>query len=88
MKLLDYLIVSAFIGCFFIGYAGHRFIALLLLLLLITVASWRFYDKRREREMMRTGGSGELNPEHDNWADVRSEDNSAGDATGDTAGHD
>jgi hypothetical protein len=84
MKLLDYLIVSAFIGCFFIGYSGHRFVALLLLMLFTILASWRFYDKRREREMMRTGSSGELNPEHDNWADVRSD----GDVAGDAGGHD
>ncbi len=88
MKLLDYLIVVALVGCMFLGYSGHRFIALLLFMLFTILASWCFYDKRREREMMRTGGSGELNPEHDNWADVWSESDSARDAAGDGGRHD
>jgi hypothetical protein len=79
MKLLDYIIVASLVGCMFIGYFGHRFVALLLLLLVVTVASWRYWDKRRESEMLRTRhGSGELNPELDHWADVRTQDDAAG----------
>ncbi|MBN9691890.1 MAG: hypothetical protein J0M24_16740 [Verrucomicrobia bacterium] len=65
MKLLDYLITASFVGCMFVGYSGHRLIALLLLLLIVTVASWRFWDRHRERDLAQTGSSGELNPELD-----------------------
>ncbi|MEW6302812.1 MAG: hypothetical protein AB1705_05030 [Verrucomicrobiota bacterium] len=65
MKLIDYLIVASLVGCMFIGYSGHRLIAVLLLILIAIVASWRFWDRRREKEMGRTGCSGELNPELD-----------------------
>ena len=83
MKLIDYIIAALIVGCMLVGYSGHRFIALLLLALVVILASWRFWDRRREKDMARTGGSGELNPERDNWADVGSgHDSSAGDAGG------
>jgi membrane protein implicated in regulation of membrane protease activity len=83
MKLIDYIIAALIVGCMFVGYSGHRLIAILLLALVAILASWRFWDRRREKEMARTGSSGELNPEHDNWADVSSGyDSSAGDSGG------
>jgi len=84
MKFIDYIVVALILGCMFVGYSGHRFIAILLLLLVTILASWRFWDHRQEREIGRTGCSGELNPEHDNWADVSSDhhDTSGGDVGG------
>jgi len=49
----------------FVGYSGHRLIACLLLLLVIILASWRFWDRSREKDMLRGPSSGELNPKHD-----------------------
>ncbi len=62
----------------FIGYSGYRLIAVLLLILIAIVASWRFWDRRREQEMRRTGGSGELDPDQDH-ASVSQDDDSSGD---------
>ena len=74
MKAIDFGIVAAVLGCLFVGYSGHRVIAILLLLLTLILASWRFWDHRRERELMRGGSSGDLNPERDGWADLRSDE--------------
>ena len=84
MKLIDYLIAALIIGCMFVGYSGHRFIALLLIALVAILASWRFWDYWRAKDIGGTGASGELNPEHDNWADVSSDhhDTSGGDVGG------
>ena len=65
MKLIDYLIIASILGCMFIGNSGHRSIARLLFMLVAIDASWRLWDRRRDKEMARTGGSGELNPELD-----------------------
>jgi hypothetical protein len=48
MKLIDYLIVASIVGCMFTGYSGHRLVAVLLFLLVAILASWRFWDYRRE----------------------------------------
>lgn len=61
MKFIDYLIVVSCIGCMFIGYSGHRLIAVFLLILITIFASWRFWDHRRGRDLGRSC-SGELNP--------------------------
>jgi len=83
MKPLDYVIAALIVGCMFVGYSGHRFIAILLLMLVVIVASWRFWDRRHERELVRSGGSDELNPNHDNWADLSPSHDSSGADTGD-----
>ena len=51
MKVLDYTIAALVIGCMFVGYSGHRFIAIFLLVLVTILASWRFWDHRRERHI-------------------------------------
>jgi len=48
MKFIDYVIAAILIGCMFIGYSGHRLVAILLLSLVAIVASWRFWDRRRQ----------------------------------------
>jgi len=83
MKLIDYIIASLVLGCMFIGYSGHRVIAILLLVLVTILASWRFWDHRRDRDIGQTGCSGELNPENDNWADLSTDHH---DASGEDAG--
>lgn len=82
MKLIDPLIAASLVGCMFVGYSGHRLMAVLLLLLIAILASWRFWDRRREREMGGTGCSGELNPEHDHASMGHGHD-SSGDSGGD-----
>jgi hypothetical protein len=82
MKLIDYLIIASILGCMFTGYSGHRLIAVLLLILVVIVASWRFWDRSREKEIARTGCSGELNPKHDHSSTSHGHD-SGGDAGGD-----
>jgi len=79
MKFIDYVIAAMLVGCMFVGYSGHRLVALLLLALVAIVASWRFWDHRRANED-RTGGSGELNPEHDS---ATHDGYTGGDADGD-----
>ena len=87
MKIIDYIIAALVLACMFIGYSGHRFIAILLLVLVVILSSWRYWDHEREKDILGCGGSGELNPEHDNWADVGSGHDSAdGDAGGDAGG--
>jgi hypothetical protein len=68
----------------FIGYSGHRVIGILPLTLVVILASWRFWDHTREKEIDRCHGSGELNPEHDHWADLKADDDAAG---GDAGSH-
>ena len=64
----------------FVGYSGHRLIAMLLLILVVIIASWRFWDRRRADEVGSKGSSGELNPNrdasgaHDGGAETGAED--------------
>lgn len=60
MKLVDYIIIVAFLACFYLAYAGHRVIAVLLLMLVVIFASWRFWDQRRANESMRGAGGDNL----------------------------
>ncbi|MBI5803050.1 MAG: hypothetical protein HZA92_20300 [Verrucomicrobia bacterium] len=57
---MDYIIIVAFLACLFLAYAGHRMIAVLLLVLLITFASWRFWDQRRANESLRSSSGDNL----------------------------
>lgn len=61
MKLIDYLTVTAILGCVFLAYAGYRFEAMLAVSVVIIVASWRFYDRSRNEGYW--GGSDNL-PDH------------------------
>lgn len=64
MKLLDYILVALIVACMFIGYSGHQFIALVLFLLVLTFACWRFWDRRQAEKFMRgTSSTGELHPQ-------------------------
>jgi hypothetical protein len=85
VKIIDYIIAALILGCMFVAYSGHRFIAALLLALVTILASWRYWDQRREKDFRRTGCSGELNPEHDNFADNNSDHDGTSD--GNAGGH-
>lgn len=78
MKAIDYLIIALIVACMFVGYSGHRVIAILLMTLVVILASWRFWDNKREKELQRTGCSSEMNPERDDWADLHSDDDPSG----------
>lgn len=68
MKLIDYAIIGAFIGCFFLAYAGYRLEAALAIIMAIIVASWRFWEYRRHKEEWY--GSGDRIPNrHDSVSD-------------------
>jgi hypothetical protein len=64
MKIIDWVIAAAVVACIMVGYSGHRLEAIPLLLLVVILASWRFYDDRHLRGK-HGGASGELNPELD-----------------------
>ena len=64
MKLIDYIIIAAILGCCVLAYAGFRMEAGLLLIVVIIVASWRFWDKRRERDLMRGPAGRDNCPDH------------------------
>jgi hypothetical protein len=63
MKIIDYMIIAAVLGCLFFAYAGFRIEAALLFVAVVIVASWRFWDHSREKHMMR-GASGDNCPDH------------------------
>jgi hypothetical protein len=77
MKVVDYIIVAAVVSCMFVGYSGHRIEASLLLFLVVILASWRFWNRSREKHIDRCGCSGELNPELDDPVVADSWDDSA-----------
>ncbi|HUS35774.1 MAG TPA: hypothetical protein VM680_10530 [Verrucomicrobiae bacterium] len=62
MKIIDWVIAAAIVGCVVVGYSGHRFVGLLLLIVVFILASWRFFDDRHLRGQ-ETGVSADLNPE-------------------------
>jgi hypothetical protein len=61
--VVDFLVIPALLGCAFIAYAGFRIEACLLAFVVITVASWRFWDSSREKHLLR-GSSGHDCPDH------------------------
>jgi hypothetical protein len=63
MKIIDYIIIAAILGCMFVAYAGFRIEAALLCVVVVALASWRFGDRRREKHLMR-GASGDNCPDH------------------------
>ena len=63
MKIIDYIIIAAILGCLFLAYAGFPIEAALLFVVVVIVASWRFWDRSREKHMMR-GASGDTCPDH------------------------
>lgn len=52
MKAVDFAIIAAVLGCVFFAYSGHRLAAALLLGAVIIAASWRFWDRRREKDLL------------------------------------
>ncbi len=63
VKFIDYIIMAAILGCLFLAYAGFRIEAALLLGVVVIVASWRFWDRSREKHLMR-GASSDNCPDH------------------------
>ena len=64
MKIIDYIIIAAILGCMLLGYSGFRIEAALSLVVVAIVASWRFWDRSREKHIMRSGSSGHNGPDH------------------------
>jgi len=64
VKIIDYIIIASLMGGMFLGYSGFRIEAALLLAVVIIVASWRFWDRSREKQIMRRGSSGHDGPDH------------------------
>jgi len=63
VKITDGIIIAAIVGCLFLAYAGFHIEALLLLAAVVIVASWRFWDRSREKHLMRAA-SGDNCPDH------------------------
>jgi hypothetical protein len=63
VKIIDYIIITAVLGCLGLAYSGHRIAAFFLLVAIVTVASWRFWDKARAGQAMH-GASGDNLPDH------------------------
>lgn len=85
MKIIDYIIILAILGGLFLAYAGFRIEAALLLVVVVIAASCRFWDRSREKHMMRAA-SGDNGPDHPDSAAATSYDSShsnSGDGGGD-----
>ena len=78
MKIIDYIIIAAILGCMYLAYAGFRIEAVLLFIVVVAVASWRFWDRSREKHMMR-GASGDNCPDHPGSVHASSHDSSHSD---------
>ena len=63
MKVIDYIIIAAILGCLFLAYAGFRIEAALLFIVVVAVSSWRFWDKTREKHLV-SGSSGDNCPDN------------------------
>jgi hypothetical protein len=87
MKIIDYIIIAAILGCLFLAYAGFRIEAGLLFVVVVTVASWRFWDRSREKHMMR-GASGDNCPDDPDsiYASGHDSSHSSSDSGGDSGG--
>ncbi|HEY1174121.1 MAG TPA: hypothetical protein VGH19_22340 [Verrucomicrobiae bacterium] len=57
MKLLDWIIIVAILGCVGVLYGGYRLEGALALAAVGIVASWRFYDRSREKHMGGASGT-------------------------------
>ena len=89
MKPIDYIIVAAVIGAFYLAYAGHRIVAVFVATAVITVSGWRFWDRSRVKHFMR-GSSGDNLPDKDDATygtdDHPSHDGGSADGGGDAGG--
>jgi hypothetical protein len=56
MKAIDFAIIAAVLGCAFFAYTGRRLEAALLLVAVILIASWRFWDRSKEKDLLEGGG--------------------------------
>ncbi|HWN96191.1 MAG TPA: hypothetical protein VNT99_14240 [Methylomirabilota bacterium] len=53
MKLIDYIIIAAFLAALSLGWLGYRLEAGLAITAIVVVASWRFWDQRQARKLPR-----------------------------------
>jgi hypothetical protein len=81
MKFVDYVIISAVVVCCYVAYAGDLWTAAFSSALVITVASWRFWDQKRANEAFLNSAAGGSNLPEQTESDSDS-------ALGDGGGHD
>ena len=81
VKVVDYIVIAAILGCLVLAYSGFRIEAALLIIAVIIVASWRFWDKKRERDLMNSAGGRDNGPDHPD--SIYCADNHSSDSSGD-----